>query len=152
MKRRVFALNAILGWGTALLACGLASGPVDSGVRPALPAATPASETGQPPAGAQPSASIWAGASASEIRAAEGPLGADDSYCVAKFGGHAIALDGCRRQARESYRRLKPVFRRASGDTMAMESKRLEGCVRRHGGQLGVDWMLVEHCFSRGMP
>jgi hypothetical protein len=33
---------------------------------------------------------------------------------------------------------------------MAMESKLLEGCVRRHDGRLGVDWMLVEHCFSKG--
>jgi len=151
MKLRVLRINMALLSASAWLACGLASGPGEESGRSlsAPPRATDSASEALP--ATRDSSSTWALAFAQERRSSPGSPLAGDSYCRARFGGHAGALDGCQRRALESYRRLEPVFRRASGDAMAMESKRLEGCVRRHGGQLGVDWTLVEHCFSYGV-
>ena len=125
----------ILGLCMAVLGCGLSSGPGEAGDRPGgLPSATESGAYGE----------------RSHPEATASPAGGS-SYCRARFGSHPAALDGCQRYATESYQRLEPVFRRASLDSMSMESKRLEGCMRRYDGPLGVDWMLVEHCFSRGL-
>ena len=139
--RGVLALAAM-----ALLNCSGGPGPADSGYWPTRPPppAPPTvlvSERGSEPVRglARSDASPRRGASAAD----------PDAYCQARFARHAIALAGCRQGALESYQRLEPVFRRAQLDALAMESKRLEGCLRRHDGQLGVDWMLVEHCFSK---
>ena len=137
----------VLCLGASLLGCGLASGPGDPGDRqgasPSRPTSAPGTEPSQP--------GLWA---LSKGRSPADPTlpAAGPSYCRAKFGHHPAALDGCQRYAAESYRKLEPVFRRASLDAMTTESKRLEGCMRRYDGPLGVDWMLVEHCFSRGLP
>ena len=151
MKLRVLRINMALLSASAWLACGLASGPGEESGRSlsAHPRATASAPETLPATG--DSSATWALAFAQDRRSSPGSPVAGDSYCRARFGDHAGALDGCQRRALESYRRLEPVFRRASGDAMAMESKRLEGCVRRHGGQLGVDWTLVEHCFSYGV-
>lgn len=151
MKLRVLRINAVLLSASAWLACGLASGPGEESGRglSAHPQAMLSAPEALPVTG--DSSSTWALAFAQDRRSSPGSPVEGDSYCRARFNGHASALDGCQRRALESYRRLEPVFRRASGDAMAMESKRLEGCVRRHGGQPGVDWTLVEHCFSQGV-
>ncbi|MDE0884768.1 MAG: hypothetical protein OSB70_04490 [Myxococcota bacterium] len=87
---------------------------------------------------------------APELRLTDALADTDLAYCQAKFGEHEVALEGCRRYADESYQKLVPVFQRASLDSEAVESKRLAGCVLRHDGPPGVDWMLVENCFARG--
>ncbi len=140
-------------WGLVLVVCaatgGCASAP-DS-------AAGPSSVT--PLSARQLAAFSLAGEAGSEPRSSREMLGfgAPDTsvapefaYCQAKFGEHEAALEGCRRYAGESYRKLAPVFDRAFLDSEAVESKRLAGCVLRHDGLLGVDWLLVEDCFSRG--
>ena len=129
----------------ALLDCGGAPGPSDSGYWPTRPPppsppVTLVSERGSDPVRGLASPD----ASARRVASAADP----DAYCRARFAHHAIVLAGCQQGALESYQRLEPAFRRAKLDALAMESKRLEGCLRRHDGQLGVDWMLVEHCFS----
>ena len=144
----------------ALMACGVARGPGDPADRPyaRVPGSPPdwlAIDTMAPgPWGlsADKSASVesgWAETSGG-VRGSSPTAVGQASYCEAKFGHHAVALNGCQRYAHESFRKLEPAFRRARADSMAMESKLLEGCVRRHDGRLGVDWMLVEHCFSKG--
>ena len=152
------------------MACGLASGPRDSleVARPGLPTTlasiTPSSTTPSSlwdvPAADSPAGSATGGVEPGAefngpVEVAMGgiflPVAGENSYCQAKFGQHAVAFEGCRRYAQESFRKLEPAFQRASADSMAMESKRLEGCTRRHDGSLGVDWVLVEHCFLRGL-
>jgi hypothetical protein len=137
----------VLGLGTGLLGCGLAGGPGDPGER----RGTSVSSSSSALAGAAAEPGLWA--LSTENPPADSALPAGGlAYCRAKFGEHPAAFDGCERYAVESYRKLKPAFRRAGFDSMTIESKRLEGCMRRHDGLLGVDWMLVEHCFSRGLP
>ncbi len=72
------------------------------------------------------------------------------SYCEAKYGSDEQALRFCREQARASYERLRPAVTRAKADSFTAEAKLLEGCMRRHNGSLGIDWMLVEHCYGKG--
>lgn len=137
----------VLCLGTGLLGCGLAAGPGDPGDRQGASLTSP--NSGLTAEVAEPG--LWALSTGNPPVDSALPA-AELSYCRAKFGHHPAALDGCQRYANESYRKLEPAFRRASLDSMTMESKRLEGCMRRYDGALGVDWMLVEHCFSRGLP
>ena len=132
--------EAVLILTVALMACGAATGPGDS-----------AGRVGPGGSGSQPdglaTGSPWPGEAGGMLDASPAVVG-PASYCESKFGDRVVALNGCRRYAYESFQKLEPAFRRARTDSMAMESKRLEGCVRRHDGPLGVDWILVEHCFS----
>lgn len=73
------------------------------------------------------------------------------SYCRAKYGTDSRALSFCQHQARASYQRLKPALDRARADSFTGEARLLESCMRRHNGRLGIDWMLVEHCYGKGM-
>jgi len=170
MRQGFLGLSGVLFLGAGFMACGLASGPRDSleVARPGLPTTlasiTPSSTTPSSlwdvPAADSPAGSATGGVEPGAefngpVEVAMGgiflPVAGENSYCQAKFGQHAVALEGCRRYAQESFRKLEPAFQRASADSMAMESKRLEGCTRRHDGSLGVDWVLVEHCFLRGL-
>ncbi len=165
MRQGFLGLSGVLFLGAGLMACGLASGPRDSLEmrRPGLsttPSSTTPSSLWDVPAADSPAGSAKGGAKPGAefngpVAVAMGeislPVAGENSYCQAKFGQHAVAFEGCQRYAQESFRKLEPVFQRASADSMAMESKRLEGCTRRHDGSLGVDWVLVEHCFSRGV-
>ncbi|HIG01308.1 MAG TPA: hypothetical protein EYQ66_08400 [Myxococcales bacterium] len=175
MRQGFLGLSGVLFLGAGLMACGLASGPRDSlemrrpGLSTTPSSTTPSSITSSSttpsslwdvPAADSPAGSAKGGAKPGAefngpVAVAMGeislPVAGENSYCQAKFGQHAVAFEGCQRYAQESFRKLEPVFQRASADSMAMESKRLEGCTRRHDGSLGVDWVLVEHCFSRGV-
>jgi len=165
MRQGFLGLSGVLFLGAGLMACGLASGPQDSleMPRPGLsttPSSTTPSSLWDVPAADSPAGSAKGGAKPGAefngpVAIAMGeisrPVAGENSYCQAKFGQHAVAFEGCQRYAQESFRKLEPVFQRASADSMAMESKRLEGCTRRHDGSLGVDWVLVEHCFLRGL-
>jgi len=71
------------------------------------------------------------------------------SYCKAKFGSDDSALAFCEKQARASFSRVKPALDRSRQDSFTGEAKALEGCMRRHNGSLGIDWMMVEHCFGK---
>lgn len=71
------------------------------------------------------------------------------SFCQAKYGSDPKALAFCQEQARASYQRLKPRLDRARADAFTSEAKTLESCMRRHNGSLGLDWMLVEHCYAK---
>ncbi len=75
--------------------------------------------------------------------------GARASHCDARFGANPAALQFCRVHARESYDRLSPARARAASDSFTREAMRLDSCTRRHNGQYGVDWMMVEHCFRK---
>lgn len=152
--------KAVLILAAALMACGVAKGPGAPADRahargPGLQPerlAIDSMASGTWPIAADESASMasgWPGVSGGVRGSSPGAVG-QASYCEGKFGQQAVALNGCQRYAHESFRKLESAFRRARADSMAMESKLLEGCVRRHDGQLGVDWMLVEHCFSKG--
>jgi hypothetical protein len=143
----------ILAWGVFLVACAVVGG---------------CRSPGQPDLAGPPSAFLSAGQLAAfslkgdaspggvsrdpalEARLTDALADPELAYCQAKFGEYAVALESCRRYADESYQKLVPVFQRASLDSEAVESKRLAGCVLRHDGLLGVDWMLVENCFARG--
>jgi hypothetical protein len=72
------------------------------------------------------------------------------SYCQAKFGSDPQALAFCQKQARASYGRLKSALDRSRADSFTVEAKSLDTCMRQHNGRLGIDWMMVEHCFSTG--
>lgn len=69
------------------------------------------------------------------------------AYCDAKFAADPAARKFCREQARASYERLLPARQRARRDAFTAEARRLDACMRRHDGELGIDWMMVEHCF-----
>jgi len=71
------------------------------------------------------------------------------SYCEAKFAADADALRFCREQARASYERLGPARERARQDAFTAEARHLEACMQRNDGRLGIDWMMVEHCFRK---
>ena len=143
MNQRILGLSLIFLWGAALQGCG--SVPVSTEAKSA-PVAEPVVAFSVTPGILAPDLAADRPA-AFDAAIAQAPP--EFAYCRAKFGQHANALDGCERYAHESYQRLGPAFRRASLDSMAVESKRLEGCMRRHDGLLGVDWILVENCFSR---
>jgi len=143
MNQRILGLSLIFLWGAALQGCG--SVPVSTEAKSA-PVAEPVVAF---PVAQGISAPDLATDRPAAFDAAIAQAPPEFAYCRAKFGQHASALDGCERYAHESYQRLGPAFRRASLDSMAVESKRLEGCMRRHDGLLGVDWILVENCFSR---
>jgi hypothetical protein len=72
------------------------------------------------------------------------------SYCESKFGSDPQALAFCQKQARASYGRLKPALDRSRSDSFTTEAKSLDVCMRQHNGRLGIDWMMVEHCFGTG--
>jgi hypothetical protein len=76
---------------------------------------------------------------------------ANVSYCEAKFAGDDRAMSFCQKEARASYQRLKPSIASARQDAFTRTAKVLDTCMRRHNGQLGVDWMMVEHCYSRAI-
>jgi len=71
------------------------------------------------------------------------------SFCQAKYGSDPKALAFCQQQARAAYLRLKPRLDRARADAFTSEAKTLESCMRRHNGPLGLDWMMVEHCYGK---
>ncbi len=75
--------------------------------------------------------------------------GAKVSYCEAKYAQDSKAMAFCRKEARASYQRLKPDIDAARSDAFTRDAKVLDTCIRRHNGQMGVDWMMVEHCYSR---
>ena len=157
MGQGFLGLSGVLVLGAWLMACGFASGPRDSTATVAPPSLAPpvsvwALPTDDWPGAKDESAPGRFGSGKLAMGRSVHPAAGESSYCQAKFGHHAVAFDGCQRFARESYRKLEPAFERASMDSMAMESKRLEGCMRRHDGPLGLDWILVEHCFSRSKP
>jgi hypothetical protein len=77
------------------------------------------------------------------------PQRAEVSYCEAKYSDDLRALSFCQKEARASYERLVPIIERSRSDTFTRESKVLEGCMRRHNGHRGIDWMMVEHCVSK---
>ncbi len=74
------------------------------------------------------------------------------SFCKAKYGGDPQALAFCQEQARASYGRLKPSLDRLRADAFTAEARTLEGCMKKHNGRLGIDWMMVEHCFDKARP
>jgi hypothetical protein len=76
-------------------------------------------------------------------------VGARASYCDSKFAGNESAIGFCRKHARASYDRLTPARGRASNDSFTPEAMRLDACMRRHNGQYGIDWMMVDHCFQK---
>jgi hypothetical protein len=82
-------------------------------------------------------------------RPADRSAGTRASYCEAKFAGDPAARKFCREQARASYTRLGPARERARRDAFTPEAKRLDACMREHDGSLGIDWMMVEHCFGK---
>ncbi len=71
------------------------------------------------------------------------------SFCKGKYGRDPEAHAFCEKQARASYDRLEPALRRMRNDSFTPEAKALDGCMKRHGSRLGLDWMMVEHCFGR---
>lgn len=73
------------------------------------------------------------------------------SFCEGKYGRDPKALGFCQREARASYGRLKPALSRMRADADSREARVLEACMRRHDGELGIDWMMVEHCVGRGL-
>lgn len=75
--------------------------------------------------------------------------GARSSYCDAKFGAEPEPLAFCREQARASYERLAPARQRARKDSFTAEARQLDTCMREHNGRLGIDWMMVDHCFEK---
>lgn len=75
----------------------------------------------------------------------------DKSYCKAKFGDDEQAWRFCEQQARTSYDRLAPALSRMRKDSFTPESRALDQCMKRHGGNKGLDWMMVEHCFSQAV-
>ena len=77
------------------------------------------------------------------------PRGTRASYCEAKFETDERALAFCREQARASFDRLAPARQRAKQDSFTQEARQLDVCMRRHNGRLGIDWMMVEHCFRK---
>lgn len=79
----------------------------------------------------------------------DGQRGARASYCEAKFADSPDALAFCRQQARASYQRLAPARKRARQDSFTAEARQLKTCMREHNGRLGIDWMMVDHCFQK---
>lgn len=71
------------------------------------------------------------------------------SFCKGKYGKDQEAYRFCEQQARASYDRLAPVLDRMRQDSFTMEAKALDQCMKRHGSHLGLDWMMVEHCYGR---
>lgn len=71
------------------------------------------------------------------------------SFCVAKYGDDGQARTFCEEQARASYKRLVPAMQRRKQDAFTTEARALDQCMKRHGGQLGLDWMMVEHCVTK---
>ncbi len=73
------------------------------------------------------------------------------SFCKGKYGRDDEAYRFCEQQARASYDRLAPALRRMRDDSFTAEAKALDGCMKRHGSRMGLDWMMVEHCYGRAM-
>lgn len=71
------------------------------------------------------------------------------SFCKGKYGKDEEAYRFCEEQARASYERLTPALDRMRDDSFTADAKALDQCMKRHGSSLGLDWMMVEHCFSR---
>jgi hypothetical protein len=70
-------------------------------------------------------------------------------YCHAKYGADPGALSACAPEELAAFERLLPALDRAAGDPQTAEAKILGSCQRRHKGPLGIDWMMVEHCFAK---
>ncbi len=73
------------------------------------------------------------------------------SFCKGKYGSDAEAYRFCEQQARASYDRLSPALHRMRSDSFTAEAKALDQCMKRHGSRMGLDWMMVEHCYGRAM-
>jgi len=73
------------------------------------------------------------------------------SFCKGKYGSDEEAYRFCEQQARASYDRLSPVLTRVKDDSFTVEAKALDQCMKRHGSRLGLDWMMVEHCYGRAV-
>jgi hypothetical protein len=73
------------------------------------------------------------------------------SFCSVKFGQDLKAQKFCQQQAKASYERLSSALARTETDSFTDEARALNQCMTRHGGRMGLDWMMVEHCFGRVM-
>jgi len=73
------------------------------------------------------------------------------SFCKGKYGRDEEAYRFCEQQARASYDRLAPALKRMRDDSYTAEAKALDQCMKRHGSNLGLDWMMVEHCYGRAV-
>jgi hypothetical protein len=70
-------------------------------------------------------------------------------YCRAKYGADPAALGACSIEESAAFERLGPALARSEADPLMAEAKILGSCRRRHDGQLGIDWTMVEHCFAK---
>lgn len=71
------------------------------------------------------------------------------SFCKGKYGSDDEAYRFCEQQARASYDRLAPALGRMRQDAYTAEARALDQCMKRHGSRMGLDWMMVEHCYAQ---